>query len=303
MSSETGGEAPSQLVAEAVARAGGSIPIEWHRSRGGGYTPAERWLVRFDDGRRAFAKVGVTPLVATWLGRELRAYREITGPFMPTLLGWADSPIPTLLLEDLSDAQWPPPWDRRLVDLTLEALQAVASTPPPRWAKPIRDLKDIFSGWTTIATDPRPFLGLRIASERWLHAALPTLIAHERPPELAGEALLHFDVRSDNLCFVDGRSVLVDWNLVARGNALFDVAAWLPSLAAEGGPPPEDVRPEASLFAPALAGYFCSRAPLPIIPDAPRVRDVQLAQARTALPWAARWLGLPEPEGNPDRTD
>ena len=67
-------------------------------------------------------------------------------------------------------------------------------------------------------------------------------------------------MRSDNLCLRDDRALLVDWNHVTRGNALFDVAAWLPSLASEGGPPPDDIRPEAGVFAAALAGYFCSRA-------------------------------------------
>jgi hypothetical protein len=36
-------------------------------------------------------------------------------------------------------------------------------------------------------------------------------------------------VRSDNLCFVDGRTVLVDWNLACTGDGCFDVAFWLPA--------------------------------------------------------------------------
>jgi thiamine kinase-like enzyme len=50
--------------------------------------------------------------------------------------------------------------------------------------------------------------------------------------------LLHFDVRSDNLCFRDGRALLIDWNLACIGNPVVDVAAWLPSLHAEGVRPP-----------------------------------------------------------------
>jgi aminoglycoside phosphotransferase (APT) family kinase protein len=114
---------------------------------------------------------------------------------------------------------------------------------------------------------------------------------------LEGAALLHLDVRSDNICIREDAAILVDWNLATRGNPLFDVAAWLPSLVFEGGPAPDEVRPEAGVFAPVLAGYFCSRAGLPGIPDAPRVRRAQLEQATTSLPWAARWLGLPPPDG------
>ena len=44
-----------------------------------------------------------------------------------------------------------------------------------------------------------------------------------------------------------------------------------------------------------VTGFFFARAALPPILDAPYVRPLQLAQSRTALPWAARQLGLPPP--------
>ena len=50
-----------------------------------------------------------------------------------------------------------------------------------------------------------------------------------------------------------------------------------------------------SLVMGLLAGYFASHAVRPEIPEAPHVRTLQLRQARTALPWAARALGLPPP--------
>jgi Ser/Thr protein kinase RdoA (MazF antagonist) len=175
-------------------------------------------------------------------------------------------------------------------------LDEVAATRCPSWA-PAADEIELFSGWSDIALDPAPFLTLGLSTHAWLDAALPALIRSERPPEIAGDRLLHFDVRSDNICFTADRTLLVDWNWIARGNPLLDVAAWLPSLATEGGLLPEEVEPGAAVFAPALAGYFCSHAPLPVIADAPHVRDAQLEQALTSLPWAARWLGLPPPDG------
>jgi len=288
---------PARAVVEAVASAAGKVPGRWFRIVGGGYTPAERWLVELDDGSRAFAKVGATKLVADWLRLEYRAYMEISGPFMPRLVGWSDGEAPVLLLEDLTDATWPPPWDDRMVARMLDSLDRVAATDPPAWAEPIEGRREIFSGWSEVAADPERFLSLGLASRAWLAEALPLLIKHQRPHVLEGTALLHFDARSDNMCFTPDRALLVDWNLVGRGNPLFDVAAWLPSLAIEGGPAPEEVSPEAGVFAPALAGYFCSHAGRPVIPDAPRVRQVQLEQATTSLPWAARWLGLSVPDG------
>ena len=290
-------EVPSSAVVDAVTRAAGRVPSRWTRSIGGGYTPAERWLVAFDDGDRAFAKVGTIDHTAEWLRLERRAYSDVDGAFMPRVLGWSDGPAPALLLEDLSDATWPPPWDGQLVERVLAALDAVAATPCPDWAAELVAQAEIFSGWSEVAANPAPFLGLGLASREWLRASLPVLVETEHPPELAGDALLHFDVRSDNICFTADRTLLVDWNWIGRGNPLFDVAAWLPSLAVEGGPAPEDVRPRGRRLRSGIAGYLCARAGLPTIPDAPRVRQIQLEQATTALPWAARWLGLPHPDG------
>ena len=80
------------------------------------------------------------------------------------------------------------------------------------------------------------------------------------------------------------------------GNPLADVAAWLPSLHAEGGPATDEILPDgAAELAALLAGYFAAHAERPPIPEAPHVRPLQLMQARKALPWAAGALGLPPP--------
>ncbi len=143
---------------------------------------------------------------------------------------------------------------------------------------------------------PEPLLSLGVCSAGWLEAHLDELIAAAARAQLDGEALLHFDVRSDNLCLHDGRALLVDWNWTMRGNPQLELAGWLPSLHAEGGPAPEAILPDAPELAALVAGYFAAQAGLPPIEAAPGVRGVQLAQLRTALPWAARALEL-EPPG------
>ena len=69
----------------------------------------------------------------------------------------------------------------------------------------------------------------------------------------------------------------------------------LPSLAAEGGPSPEEILPKASGLAAMVSGYFAARAGLPEIPTASRVRHVQRLQLQAALPWVVRALGLATP--------
>jgi len=89
--------------------------------------------------------------------------------------------------------------------------------------------------------------------------------------------------------------LLLDWNMACRGNPAVDVAAWLPSLADEGGPMPWELLPGEGALASLVAGYFCARAGLSPIAQAPHARPLQLAQGRIALPWAARELDLPPP--------
>jgi hypothetical protein len=276
-----------------------SPPAAWRPVTHGGYTPARRWVVELRDGRTVFVKVATDELTASWLRDEHVTYSVLRGaPFMPGYIGWADDgERPVLALEDLSAGSWPPPWDGSMVDAVLTALRTIAATPPPEGTPlAVDDAREIAGGWDEIATDPSPFLALGLCEPSWLATHLGALRAAAAEATFAGDALLHFDVRSDNTCIRDGRAVLVDWNMVTVGDPRLDVAFWLPSLEAEGGPRPEEVLPDADpRLVSAVAAFFSARAGRPPIPDAPRVREVQRSQARTALPWAARALGLPEP--------
>ena len=78
------------------------------------------------------------------------------------------------------------------------------------------------------------FWDLDFAQEEWLQHSLPVLIQSENSVLLEGSQLLHLDVRSDNICFIDNRVVFVDWNWACVGNGMLDVVAWLPSMVAEG---------------------------------------------------------------------
>jgi hypothetical protein len=270
----------------------GAPAVEW-RAAHGGYTPAERWVVQMADGRSAFVKAAVDDLSAGWLRAEERIYEALRAPFQPALIGWEDGPRPILILEDLSAAAWPPPWDEDRVNAVRVALALVAATPAPSWLPRLADSAMDLHGWRGVAEDPQPFLALGLVSAAWLAATLPDLIGASEAFAADGTQLLHLDVRSDNICLRDGHALLVDWNHAAVGNARLDIALWLPSLADEGGPPPDTVLPEAGAEAAIVSGYFAARAGRAEIPTAPRVRSAQLAQLRQALPWASRELGLP----------
>lgn len=269
--------------------------ISHYRPALGGYTPAERWVVTFTDQSSGFAKLATTSLTARWLRAEHHWYSRLQGDFLPRLLAFEDHPeAPLLLLEDLSSGHWPPPWEGDALSRTLETLQRIAKTRPlPEELSSIEESRGFLSGWTSIAQNPAPFLSLKMCSKEWLEQALPVLLAAQEKAPLSGEDLLHFDVRSDNICILPDRVVLVDWNAPAKGNGLFDLACFAPSLRLEGGPLPDELVPNAGPFAALISGYFAANAGLPPIPNAPRVRWIQKRQLRIALPWAIRALGLP----------
>ena len=283
---------------ERVSRALGVEPAAWHESAGHGAPSNRRWVVRLPSDLLVFVKIAAFDYTADWLRAEHAAYEALDGlPFIPRLIGWDDDGrSPVLAIQSFVDAAWPPPWTPEGIDAVRATLEEVHAQPPPPHVHEMAHWRELLTSWSTVAADPEPALGLRLCSARWLQEALPTLLEAESQAPLEGGSLLHMDVRSDNLCLDAGHAVLVDWNHAAKGNPQVDLAAWLPSLEAEGGPRPEEVFPDCPAgLAAILAGYFLSRAPLEPIPQAPHVRELQVAQARTALPWAARLLELPPP--------
>jgi hypothetical protein len=281
-----------------LARVLGAPPVDYTRVESGGYgRVSAHWRVELADGRRVFVKQALTGDAAEWIGRERRLYESVAGSFLPRYFGGQDDEESVwVALEDLTDAEWPPPWSDASIAAVLDALAAVRVTPPPEWLPALEALRDDIVGWPRVAVDPEPFLSTGLCSRAWLDAALPTLVRAVETCELGGDELLHLDVRSDNLCLVDGRALLFDWNLACVGNGRFDIAFWLPSLRLEGGPEPWALLPDAGPLAAAVAGFFAVRAGLPPPAGAPTVREFQRAQAEVALPWAARELALTLPQ-------
>jgi hypothetical protein len=287
---------PKRFPATEVVAALGAAPLRAEPITGGGYgSNTRRWRVELDDGRTAFVKFALDEMAAEWLRDEHRVYSQLEAPFLPRFLGWQDDANTLLALEDLSDAHWPPPWQPGQVEQLLATLEQVAATPAPPGLPTLEDLRERLNGWELVAEDPEPILSTGLVTREWLDLALPKLREVGATCDLSGDALLHLDVRSDNLCFRDDRVFIVDWNLACTGNASMDVVFWLPSLRLEGGPEPWEVVPDTGGLAALSAGYFASRAGLPTPETAPRVRPFQWAQAEVALPWAARELGLPQP--------
>jgi hypothetical protein len=254
---------------------------------GGG--PIRLWRGLFPDGSSVVLKEGES----RHLGREIGLYEAVKGPFLPRLVA-ADAGMGFLALEDLSDFDRPLPWTPRAVELVLGALDAAAAAPPPP-GLPTAAGRAIQDGWRRVAADPGPTLALFVCSERWLQGALPVLQEAEAAAVVEGHALLHMNVRPENLLVGPERAVLLDWRHAAIGAPALDRAMLAVGIAAEGGARPEEIVGDAPELAAAIAGWFASQAGRR--DGHPAIRAFQFDQLTASLPWAARALGLPDPLG------
>ncbi|MCP4306339.1 MAG: aminoglycoside phosphotransferase family protein [bacterium] len=283
---------PSEHLQRAAAQAIRAEIIQW-RPVSGGFSSAGLWVISTAGGVRRFLKAATTDDNARFLRDEVLVYEQLDEPFMPELEAWVDDgDRPFLIIEDLSDRHWPPPWSIRDIDAVQAVCSAIAATPPPSGLGDEARTALARNFWPKVAADPAAIEALGVASPVWLEAALPRIIEVEREARVTGEALVHADIRSDNLCVGD-RVKVIDWNWAFVGNPMIDVVAWLPSLYLEGGPAPWDlVVGEAPLVA-RIAGYFLLHATLPRNPDVrPDIRRFQRSQGVVALQWLAHELGL-----------
>jgi hypothetical protein len=276
---------------ERIERAVGSPPVRYEQ-RPGGYSTADRFAVTLADGRSVFVKSAEAPNMAGWLRREHEIYAALSGSFIPALEGWDDDGVrPVLAIEDLSNADWTPRWDAARVAAVLEALEELADATPPPNTPPVREsFAELFDRWRVVETDPGPFLSVGLRDAAWLDRALPVILAAVNSAPVSGDRVCHLDVRSDNLCFRDGRAMLVDWNWTSLANPAVDVAAWLPSVRVEGGPQPWEVMADGGAFGAFIAGVWAAVAGLPPPDTAPTVRDLQRRALAVALDWIDRDL-------------
>jgi thiamine kinase-like enzyme len=260
-----------------------------------GHTSAECWVMQFQNGSSAFVKHATDEQTANWLTSERRIYELVQGNFLPELIGWDGGEYPILILQDISAGHTAPPWSAKYIERVLRLLDTLATVKMPEGFPALVNYPEPFDGWQQITRRRSQFLELGLVSAEWLERALPVLVEAETGVDLGGDSLVHTDIRSDNICFHRDCTQLVDWNWACKGNPKFDLISWLPSLHAEGGPPPwEFTLAQPNLIA-MQAGYLANRTSRPPMKQQESIRHLQLAQLRSALPWAAKALGLEYP--------
>lgn len=274
----------------------------------GGFSPGPAGACEVEGLGLVFVKACSAPLNA--LTPVLLRREAATLPVLP-----AGVPAPRLLAV-VDDGQW--------VAIAIEHVEGVtpsgplsaehqrsflglvstvaAARPEPGSLPPAGDAeRDVFWAWRRLADDP-PDLVAQV--DPWSARHLDRLVALERdwPDAIAGDALVHGDLRVDNAVLGSHRSVAVDWTNASIGAPWFDLVGLLPSFHLDGAPPPAVVfeshpvgaaaPPErVDVFLAALAGYFTRQALLPPPPNMPTLRAFQAAQGDIARTWLAARTG------------
>src|SRR5579859_3367613 len=225
----------------------------------GGYGPTPTYRLVLADGKRAFFKgtnQDCTEFARAAIEREERVYRELSqwiSPWSPRFYDtfhYEDWHI--LLLDDVGPKSVPPwtPQKGREVTTSIAAFhQSTLGQQLPAWLpQPTEFLSDV--SWDLVAEGSEQFSAVaRLANAAsndallWLRVAAPLLsrVTSSLVTSAGPCALLHGDIRSDNLRLVQGGACLFDWPEARVGPHEFDLTEFAQSVTVESGIEPEQV--------------------------------------------------------------
>lgn len=236
-----------------------------------------------------------------FLRAELHTLSHLPEGIAPRLRAGIDDATGTALAIEAIGGRHPGhPWTNDDLTAVARMLRTVSGTPAPvELPRAEDDMVPGFTRWKEIAVDRR----LRTDLPDRLRRALPELLRIEDDFARAvhGEAVVHADVRADNILLSDGHAHLLDWPHARRGAAWADLPCLLPSVEASGGPLCEDAwrvferhgAPSQAAMLPIISGFasfLWYQQAQPEIAQLPGLRAFQRAQALPALRWLAGLL-------------
>lgn len=290
-------------VRDAIASLAGG-PVAGVQPCAGGFSPGAAVRLTLENGDRAFAKTVSSeqnPRSPDLYRREAVVYDWLPAhPAVPALRGTYDDGTWVALVFDCVPADPPVlPWapgDLDVVLRTVRDVQAAAGAVDGAAVPVTSMLAEDFGCWRAMASAPPD--GLDAWSLANVHRCAEIEAGWTALAE--GSALLHTDLRADNVLLADGRAWLVDWAWACTGAAWVEAVLMATSVALTGGPSPEALVAAAYPDAPAdgvtavvtaLAGFFTAMALAPPPPGLPTLRAHQAKCGRVARAWLARLLG------------
>jgi aminoglycoside phosphotransferase (APT) family kinase protein len=273
----------------------------------GGYSPGAAARVRLASGGRAFVKALSMERHANSVGMYRREAAAM--PHLPR-----DLPVPRLLdvhddgewvalvSEDVEGRHPEIPWRPDELDRVAAAVADLnAALDPSPWpaAPAFAEINaGVVQAWRELATSPPPDLDPSV--RRMLDRLADDAV--DLAEVVRGEALLHNDIRSDNVLLTpDGRVVFIDWGMPCRGAVWLDLVMFAFTAEFQGGADADrlvrghrltrDVA-DRSIDAVVVAWYAAYRSLLqrPVDPMMPDARRHQIACAEISLRWVRRRL-------------
>jgi hypothetical protein len=306
------GEAPAPLRAWLTGELGAE-PASWTTAVGG-FSPGIAARVIAADGRRAFVKAvdsSANPDTPTLFRNEAAALRLLgsapgAAEVLAPLLGvYDDGDWVALMLADVEGATPALPFipdEVAVVGTGLERLAEFLTTVRIDAELPrLGSGGSLITGWRRVADgsadDPR--------LDPWIRAHLDLLLelAEHADTALRGDALLHFDIRSDNLLLTPDpraaagrRAVFVDWAWLRRGAVWCDAALFGYLATSPTAVPPElfvassvllrEVPPrDLSSLVAVVTSSMTAGSLKPPSPGLPGIRDWQAGMAADGLSW------------------
>lgn len=303
---------PRHVRARIAELAGAQVTAE--TSATSGFSPGFAAVLELTDGRGVFVKAvsaEQNPVSPELARAEVRVAAALPPQVpAPRLLWSADDDDWVLLGFEVVHGRSPElPWrpdDLERVLATLTTLAGVRLETGHGLPETADQLAEDFTGWNRLAAldaeQRSAFASRGGAVGQWALDHLDDLLGWERScrPALAGDALVHGDLRADNILLdsTDHGVWLIDWPHAGVGAPWLDLAFMLPSVALQGGGDPAALFRGAPVSAgvgddelravlAGLAGYFAWGALQPPPPGIPNLRGFQAAQAVATLRWLA----------------
>ena len=277
-------------------------PVTSATSQNGGFTPGFASVLECEDGSRHFVKAASTRaqrMFAEAYREEVRKLAALPeGAPAPRLLWSLEVDDWFVLSTEYVDARAPRrPWREDELRLCLDALVNAAPllTPPPAGLE-LPHASEEFAAWPAFwdqLRDTRPDLS---------HLDEAAALAARYADAMAGDTLVHTDVRDDNILLTtDGRALLCDWNwpfvgadwldalfllIGPRGDGL-DVEPFIAGHPLLSGVPAESV----DIVLALVTGYFLKSASDPVPTSSPFIRDAQRWQGDVCWDWLCERRG------------
>lgn len=278
-----------------------------------GFSPAVAAVVTFTNGRKAFVKAASAGANPDSPGMY-RAEGELScrlppEAHAPKLLWSYDRGAWVALAFEHVVGQAPQlPWTQADLARVLGALSDLADLAVPAGFAPETAARfgPVFGCWRRAVEAGDDAVRALARVDPWAARHLPRLAELEVgwAPASGGAALVHGDIRADNLLLTGSGPVFVDWAHASVGARWLDLLFMLPSVAMQGGPEPSEVfashplgvgAPPEGVTAVlcALTGFFLWSSLQPAPPGLPTLRPFQLGQGRAAAAWLQRRTGWP----------